>query len=395
LLETIKAYVENRPADAGEVDRRRELHAAHFADRARFDSILYTADLFRLARLRPDLSNLQVAADWLEAQHRWEGVADIVHSTAALHGMASPVQLTRVRRCLAHDVSPGAKDRLKAVEAYLTFAIGDWSGFREACEALQASDNVDARAFGLALMSLAVGRRAPERAYQLLDRIAALYGPDSSSEIRLVEASYRCLVAAISNDLHVAQEMADRVRQLYTGQILFSGTRYALLISGITAWCNGDPSRLADAIEIVKAAETNDLAGSQTLEFASALVAVSKDEVSGSHAIRRYALDVASGPEIMSHSDALILLAELAERQGDPERAVALLRSTGHGRGPLSTLVGHQLAERLGVYEEIEHTYAANATDQEWMVERPKQALRAELRRRGWSDPRHHTPTGS
>jgi predicted ATPase len=384
LLETLKAYAEHRLVDSGQLERTQELHAAHFSKLARIDSPLQVDDRVRLARLGVEQANLQLAADWLERVDHSDELAELLLSITPLYDTAAPAKLAQVHRALDNEPSARATDQLHLTELHLHIGAGDWSAYARAAKSLQRSTDEEYRAWGYLTLSLVAGRHRPDIAYGLVDRFAAAYGPDPSHEARLTATSWRCMVAASSNDLLVAQETAHQVHDLYRGDYLPGATEIALLVAGVMPWFEGEPAELSRTVAMLASVEMTDRRDYRLVDFASALVALSGNDSASVEAVRHYAAGVASGRMNLIETDALILLAELALREGDADIAVDLMRSTGAGRSPLSNLVGHQVAERLGVHDEIEQSYAKHLTDSHWLIERPKQALRAELLRRDW-----------
>jgi hypothetical protein len=236
---------------------------------------------------------------------------------------------------------------------------------------------------GHLMIALAAGQTAPDYALDRIERFEALWGDEPTPAQRIAAASYRCMTAAQSNDLSGAQEAGDEVRRLYRGNYLPEEAEIALAISGVPGWVEGDTRQLAEVIELLAAIEPRRHRTFALVDFASALVALAEEGPTGSEAVRRYALDAVSRVNMLD-TDALVLLAELARSEGDVDRAIDLIRSTGAGRTPMSILVGQQTAQRLGVIEETSADLLKHMKDAAWATERPKRALRAELQRRGW-----------
>lgn len=383
LLETIKAYAEDRLDAEDESQLLIERHASHFLERAYVEDPLDVDDRFRQARLRLDQANLLLAADVLERQQRWNDLAGLLHSMAPLDVTAAPLQLERVERCLSHPLSADSTDRLRWAAAYLHLSIGQIAEFIRRARELELSDDPRLRGMGHLMIALAAGQTAPDYALHQIERFEALCGDEPTPEQRIAAASYRCMTAAQSNDLSGAQDAGDQVRRLYRGDYLPEEAEIALAISGVPGWVKGDTRQLAEVVELLAAIEPQRHRTFALVDFASALVALSEEGPTGAEAVRRYALDAVSRVNMLD-TDALVLLAELAWREGDIDRAIDLIRSTGAGRTPMSILVGQQIAKRLGVIEEIQADFLEHLKDAAWATERPKRALRAELQRRDW-----------
>ena len=383
LLETIRAYAEDRLDAEDERQLFIERHASHFVERAYVEDPLDVDDRFRQARLRPDQANLLLAADVLERQKRWNELAGLLHSMAPLDVTAAPLQLERVERCLAYPLSAASTDRLRWAAAYLHLSIGQIAEFIRRARELERSGDPRLRGMGHLMIALAAGQTAPDYALDRIERFEALWGDEPTLAQRIAAASYRCMTAAQSNDLSGAQKAGDEVRRLYRGNYLPEEAEIALAISGVPGWVEGDTRQLAEVIELLAAIEPRRHRTFALVDFASALVALAEEGPTGSEAVRRYALDAVSRVNMLD-TDALVLLAELARSEGDVDRAIDLIRSTGAGRTPMSILVGQQTAQRLGVIDEFQADFLEHMKDAAWATERPKRALRAELQRRGW-----------
>jgi hypothetical protein len=92
-----------------------------------------------------------------------------------------------------------------------------------------------------------------------------------------------------------------------------------------------------------------------------------------------------------AEGDALILLAELARREGDDDRARELLIGVGAARGQASALTASRLAAMLGVTTEIEAAFREHFSDPAWLLDRPKRVLLDEIDRRGWTPPQSNS----
>ena len=163
LLETLKAYAEERLAEAGEAAAVRERHVQHFADRSRVGSLFGADDRLRADRLVVDEANLTLAADRLEADERWDELATLLFGLPTLTQGGAPALLPRVRRALDHVTDPDRVDRLRLAEVFLTMTVADWSGYLEACMALLDSPDPHARAHGNLRLALITAATPPTR----------------------------------------------------------------------------------------------------------------------------------------------------------------------------------------------------------------------------------------
>lgn len=200
------------------------------------------------------------------------------------------------------------------------------------------------------------------------------------------------MTSALSNDLDATRTGAQEAIEACDAADHHSSTWSMVRITaGVAHWADGDARVLeAEVAELSRALAgllRFDPAYVAYLSFTSALVRLAADDTeAGADAVRRHAVDAASGRLPMLDTDALVLLAELARAEGDDDRARHLMLHTGSGRTSFSVLAGHQVAERLGVHDEVRQAFADNLFDPEWLVERPRRALEAELGRRGWRE---------
>jgi hypothetical protein len=159
---------------------------------------------------------------------------------------------------------------------------------------------------------------------------------------------------------------------------------------GVAAWLDDRPDEvvaIADAIDDrVDPFLTADAGFAHTVAFLGALAAIAGDDRElATTVVQQHAVGALAGRIGHAESDALVLLAELARREGDVERARELIRGVTVPRGQASTLAATRLAWRLGVGTEFEREYRANYQDLTWVFDLPKRTLLDELTRRGWA----------
>jgi hypothetical protein len=87
----------------------------------------------------------------------------------------------------------------------------------------------------------------------------------------------------------------------------------------------------------------------------------------------------------------VLLLAALADAEGDADTAIELIVEMGAGRSPVTIKYGEALAERLGV-EPDAVDWAATSADDVLGIDRALAAVRRETARRGWTTGRPAQP---
>ena len=388
LLETLRAYVVDRLAEAGEADDVRERHVAYFTGRSRVDNMIDAWRLDRCIRLLPEYADLVQSADWLESDRRWEHLAEHLVGTAFVSGDDAGSMIRRSARCRSHLARQDLIDALLQAEVFCTMALADWNAYAATAAELRRSPNRRAAAFGYLFLALISARHAPDRARSMIDRFVGLADTgvdESGSDVRDHATLWRAMVEAMSGNLDTAAELAVQVRDRPVGQssLALNGT----MIAGIAAWAQGQPEELTAVAREIEArhepARRMDPYFGYVVRWAGALATISADDLSAARAAVRDTAECASGRVALVAGDALVLLAELARVEGDTDLARDLIMQTGPGRSPASIAALRFIARRLDVDEEVEAAYRANLLDDDWMIERPNAALRREIDRRG------------
>lgn len=391
LLETLKAYAEQHMADAHEADRVRERHCLHFRRVGRADALLDAWRLDRCTALLPDVANLLLSADWLESHGRWEELAEHLFGVAFVSGDDAASMMSRLSRCRSHLSRQDLIDELSHAAIFSTMALADWNAYIEATAALRESPDRSTAAFGYLYLALVTARHAPDEARSLIDRFVELAVDEATDEAtndqRDHASFWRSMVEAMSGNLATAAQLAMSVSDRPVGQTSLGLN--ARMIVGVAAWSNGRPAELVAVADDLEAAHMAtgrlDPYYQSIVGFARALVSLATDDlVVAQAAVRDQALDAVSGRVELVDGDALGLLAELARREGDDDRARELIMHTGPGRSPATVGFLRFVANRLGVDGELHAAYCSNLLDHEWMVRRPRTALRRELERRAW-----------
>ena len=393
LLETLKAYAEDRLVDAGEADAVRERHARHFLEASRPDSVplLLREDLGRTSRVALDPPNLLMAADWFEARGRYEDLASVLYAIGAASG-SSPLTSVLPRSISCRDRIDDRElvDQLHLAEMTIAHGTGDWDHYISACTELANSPLTTSQAMSHLCLSIVTGRTDPPQALASIERFVELWDGGGPDEAETVAGVLRLIVAANRNDLSTALSRAPEVLRAVERHgsldIMWSVT---VGIQAVGNWLEGDSEAVRRAVERIITAipgSPGDVLPALTAFLTPLAELADGAGARADAAVRAHALDAVSGRMAHVESDALILLAELTRLDGDAERARDLLRSTSSGRSPGSILAGHQVAERLGIHAEIEAAHIANSADPTWLLDRPRRALLAEIERRAWSE---------
>ncbi len=388
LLESLKAYAEDRLVDAGEADAVRDGHAEHFARRSATANPTDAQNIDRNLRLLPDLANLLQAADLLESQHRWDELADLLWGLGFVSTDHADSMLGRIHRCERRVSLQDRLDRLAQAELFCTMTLADWNAYGAVCAKLRRSPNESTAAYGYLYLALVTGRHAPDDARSLIDRFVDLASGATDVDVAGEAALWRAMVAAMDGDLEAARPLAAIAADSSIGQTAFG--LIGAVITGIASWAKSEPTELTAIVDRIESvfgsSELADRLYANPLRFSRALALTSDDLEAARVAVRQFSVDAASGRNAQVAGDAVALLAELARCEGDIERARELIMDTGPGRTPASVGAIRHIATILGVDGELHASFCSNMSDPDWMIDRPKRTLARELERRGWAE---------
>ena len=395
LLETLKAYAEDRLVDAGEAESIRERHAQCFTELVRVESPFELTDRRRAFRVLADLSNLVAAADWLEAERRWDELAPLLAPLSLIDYTTASTWVKRLQRCIEHVGDPALIDHLRHAEAHAAAHAGAWSTAYAAARAMRTSANARTAAFGHLFRSIGMVYVDPPRAMQEVDRFIALYGPDPTGAAQAEALAFRCSLAASAYDLSAARSFAQQANEaatrLETVPSQWPNTR---LITAVLAWIDGDMTTVTTALGDVEKISTASIWRETGTRLVSGYVGClaslgpldpGTEPGPVPHDVREHVVECAAGRVAQMESDGLVVLTLIALREQDVDRAAKLLETATQPRSQGSHLLAMYLAEVLGMRERYQRLNVGRSLrDFEWYVERPKRALHAELQRRRW-----------
>ena len=214
LLETVKAYAEDRLAATGETVQAHDRHLLHFHGLATSRGHTGMAELRLGAALRPEPPNLTAAFEWAAITDRWSLAADIIAGAFPAYifppeGAAlEAVQL--IQRALDAPAArqPELGDQLHLALMLSSAWMTDWDTYGEAARALTGSPDAVMRAIGHGALGVPTpfpdtdgGLAEIQRAHAELDAVNAA---DHDLPYDLVAACLRWVearVAAAHGDL--------------------------------------------------------------------------------------------------------------------------------------------------------------------------------------------------
>ena len=399
MLETMKAYAEDRLAEAGETNEVARAHLVHFETQAMPYGRTPFSEIRLCYGLRHDASNLTAAFEFAAASDEWHRAAELLNGAfgayelfgRALEGLS--LAYRAVERVDAEDselVDHLLAQCLVAVVDVDDFARGQAYAIRLAESALPWL-----RVIGLAFHGWAVSYSGPSRSAALFDRAqqelsrARIEVPGRNTEIAAAAlATYRAGTRCVTFDydgalgdaedaiaieerigFHTALGSAPgAVTVASMCLVLLDRPREALellarqdqdLLRAVQV-ANGDPIRVFAMLELGELESARDL--------------VRRMAVRG--LARRYAYEA---------NDSVVLLAGLALAEGDDSTATQLVLASGTGSG-WAVIVADNLAMRLEVTEERRRRIidSIRTRDTSQNIQQAATALHRELERRGW-----------
>jgi predicted ATPase/class 3 adenylate cyclase len=408
MLETVKAYAEERLVETGQTADVRRAHFEHYSGLATVHGPTLLSEIHLCFELRHDQSNLSAAFEWAAARDEWSNAADLLNgafSTYELFGR-NLEGLSLMRRAIEGlgSSDPDLIDHLLAQCLPALVNADDFAQAQAYAIRLAESAAPHIRVLGLAFHGWAVSYSRPGRSGELFAQaqrdldIARTDAPGRNTELAAVvlgayRAGNRCVAFDYSGALTDAEEaiaIEDRlnfhtefgsapgaVTVAAMCLVLLDRPRDALQLLGdqdpdlvrLMQVANGDPIRVFALLELGDLDDARDL--------------VCRLAVGG--LARRYAYEA---------NDCVVMLAGLALAEGDAATATELVLSCGTGSG-WAVIVADNLAMRLEVTEQrhrriIDSIRSRNTSHN---TQQAADALRIELDRRDWT-PRN-PPTGS
>jgi hypothetical protein len=364
LLETLKAYAEDRLVDAGEADDTRELLHRHFAPHSTPTLVVPTQSLSDMVAMEPDHANITQITDWLHSAERWNELADFLLHTG-LNSTRNPARtLTLLGQCHTHIDDPDVNAELAQCQIFNQMAAADWGPYVATClEEMGRDDPHYAGWANLTLSMLAAGGDS-DQAMALIDRFVELPSQLDDDTKRLWEMNYRATANGLPGQADPARRNATEVVAI--GRRLgvdYQAALWNTQILGVCSWADGDHEGLTKSIDDLHklVGTTNDPVLRIMGDFLIALASIGDTETMGP--LRQYLRRCATGQLALGESDALVILAAVAEAEGDIDHARTLITSPIVPRSQGTHLAMHVLAGRLGIGDEVRERRKAERED--------------------------------
>ena len=324
LLETVKAYAEDRLVDAGEAEVARERHLDHFLTLVPFQGSV-VGELPLALRLRADRQNLTAAVEWASATGQWPRAAELLFGGSGVVPLdfawleALPLVDRAIEHCAPLDTE--LTERLRVVRLSLLIQIADVRLFGEVLE-VSASPVGGARVRAKSFLAFLAATTAHDPAAVVADVEADIEALDPSdglvNDARIMVALSQGVAAAAADDLEAALAFCRRAQACSTEQTdanLHSVTVASLAVCEVL---QGDPSTGLELIAGLEGSGLPDARGDDIRALAA--LAAGDLELAAEH-IRAHAAHAASGRWMLEWSNSLILLTALSLAEGDRDGA--------------------------------------------------------------------------
>ena len=396
LLETVKAYAEDRLVDAGEAADIRNRHFDHFHRIATVHGRIITAELLLGIRLRPDRSNITAGYEWASANDQPVRAAELILGARAVFDLdlawfeVIPLVERSIEHCSKIDID--LTERLKAALVLLFIIVLDPRSAQATTE-LFSSPVAPVRAIGLATLAFAVAMSGFDSG-QKIDaaqlQIDDLTIEDSGHVAFLPKAILliaRAVAAAQIGDYQSCLTHSEAILRLNRE---FKGVVELANGAILASLCHILLGHIEDGLRINSDLQQYNLHEGRGDDIRAIAHLALGDIESASTEVRHFAERAASGRFPGEAINGLTLLAGLSLGEHDPDRARELLAQITGARNPMGNIYGNHLARQLGVLEEHVQRkrswFSVQFSETPAVAADPHQAaLRAELTRRGWA----------
>ncbi len=400
MLETVKAYAEERLVESAETTEAHRAHFEHFATVATAHGRTVSCEIRLCFALRHDLSNLTAAFEWAAANDDWLRAADLLNGALDAYQLfGRPLEgLALVSRAAEQLESsdPELTDYLLAQSLYALGAADDFARAQRHAIRLAESPVPSVRVLACAFHGWALSYSGPARAAELLGQ-AQLELDAARSKIpgRNTELAAVTLTALRAGNRCVDFDYSGALADLEDAMAIEEGLGFRSLpgsvVGAVTAaaMCLVLLGRPRDALALL---------GRQDQEFVQAVQLTNGEQIrvfallelgemeNARERVRRLAVQGLARRHAYEANDCVVMLAGLALAEGDATTAAELVLAAGTGSG-WSVIVADNLAMRLEVTEQRQRRIVESirSHDTSRNTQLAAHALRNELERRGWT----------
>ena len=400
LLETVKAYAEDRLLASDELTEVRGRHLDHFHGLATVHGRTGFSEIRLGVALRPDRGNLTAAFEWAASRRRWASAGELIagsYSAFIFDGGSIEARGLIERAIAACEIhEPELTDHLRVGLMMSVAWLNDWTTFGRAASTLTTSAIASFRAIGLTCLAFVTALNDVERAHALLSQAQSeleiplatnpgLYHGIASGLIPWI----RGRIAGLSGDFETALRGTEQF--LESSKAADYYTTAAARAAKHAAVCQvllGDPASALRTIEWLEGFDVSIFNGDEIRALAHLALG---DAIEAEALIRAHAERALTGRMIGEVCDSALLLAAYAEAEGSQDVARRLLLQMGIGKEAATVIYSGHLAARLGIsvqYAErqrIALTYDTSSAEGPSGTRMAAAAVRDELSRRGWT----------
>jgi hypothetical protein len=399
LLETVKAYAEDRLDAAGGTAEAHDRHLRYFHGLATKRGCSGFSELRLGVDLRRDRSNLTAAFERAAEDKRWIEAGELITGSYAaflLDGGALDViaLIERARQgCRQEDA--GLSDALKVALGHCLVWLNEWTTLGRIADSLMGSAVPPLRAWGFIIAALVTGFSDVDAARVALRRAEA----DVETVLRTnpsltadVVAGYvpwiRARISATAGDYASALHDTEAWLDVQAATDFYStGATRAVKHAAVCQLLIGETDSAARTIERL---DQFDFIGSNTDDVhALRYLALGEIALAEGH-IRTHAARALTGRLIGEACDSALLLAALATAEGDIDLGRDLLLHMGMGQEPATIVYSSHLAAQLGITDQHAEGQRCAMGYNTKSPEGPSgsrialEAVRNAVRRRGW-----------
>ncbi len=388
LLETTAAYADQRLTETGEQSLVRDRHLDHYHQIALGYPLAMMGDLAAGIRHGPDRANIAAAFEWAATQDQWTIAAQLLLGLFRVFNPSPFEGIDLVDRCIEalgddeHDLAV----RLACNKWPLCVAVADFRALMTSARWMRDSPEplhqIHGYAFIGALYGLSDLTKATlnlGRAFEILSDLPP--GPDTTQAA--ADWQHCAMQVAMSGGEHrVALEHAREAARLHS-ELGFE-SEFSAGAWGVAAICSvmlGEPD---GALELADRYSQTASAYATGDEFRALVHIALGDLEAATYAAKAHAQMGVSGRITQQATDSLLVLAALADAEGDRATAKRLLLSMGTCRAVTLIVYSRHLADQLDARADFDGAQVSNRTRSPGGVG-DTDTLRQEMARRGWS----------
>ena len=401
MLETLKAYAEDRLVQSDDAATIRDRHANHFHELAMRGGRVLSPDARLGAQVQWDRGNITTAIEWALTKHDVVLAGELLlGGYAAYSGYGHAAEAFALyERCITPLAAADRElaDFLGCASLFSLMVIEEWTAWFDVAFQLHGSPDPRVRCAADASAAVPMALYSSETVAELHTTAAAdlalarTAGPDINTALAESMLCWsRAVSLAYSRDYRAALEAARDGLEDPSNRDRDRGFAFEIMADSdfaVFEILSGEPETALLSLAALDRARYAYENGEPDEIRALAHLALGDVATAVEH-IRLHAARALTGTRIRERNDGVLLLAALAHTEGDDDTARALLLNTGLALTCGTVAFARELAVRLGIAEE----YRAHEIDAmnpfttlgPLGTTNATATLRRELARRGW-----------